>query len=114
MSVPIPIVNRIIANNFVYDSENYYTKVPAYVRRARNLSVNFGMEFYDCRILLEVVSTHYLVFKIVGHRVINDEVVDITRMLAPGTLQLIDIDNQGYTFRDLDSIVFPERTKYAL
>ena len=114
MSVAIPIVNSLTSNNFQYNPNNFYTNTPAYVRRAKNIEANLGMKFYNCRILVEVASINYLTFRIVGYKTINDSFYDITRTVIPGAKQLITYHNPAITLRDLSTIVYPSRVKYAL
>ena len=88
MHAPDHLLNILNALGFEYQDRNNYTLQPRYCRKIRNITFSETV-YYNSAILLETWSHNFMIFRIIGYRSIDDQVIDISRLIYPGVGQFL-------------------------
>ena len=114
MNIPPQIATAILAKSFALKKNNIYTNTRAYVRGIRNFENDDGMKFYNCSVLLDVMSTNYIVFRIMRYNTTTEKLTDITRMIFPGAYQFVPIHNITIALTILGELPFRAVDEYGV
>ena len=113
MHAPEFLLDILTTLGFRYEARNNYTLQPRYCRKIRNISYS-DVVYYNCSILLETWSHNFMIFRIIGYRSVDDEIIDISRLLYPGVGQFLYYSRLSGAGRHLNQYRADAVSKYAL